>query len=83
MVDAPSLLKKIQPERPDIWIRLPKHKWPKSLSTVEDPVIPLERKLFGHPPAGLLWARQFEKVLLEHGWGKVPNWEHSYVNRQK
>ena len=24
--------------------------------------------LYGHPLAGLLWERQFEKVLLEHGW---------------
>ena len=25
--------------------------------------------------AGLLWERQFEKVLLENGWVKFPNWE--------
>ena len=35
---------------------------------VEDPVVPLERNLYGHPLAGLLWERQFEKVLLENGW---------------
>ena len=28
---------------PDIWIRLPRHKWPKSLSSMEDPVVPLEK----------------------------------------
>ena len=33
-------------------------------------VVPLERNLYGHPLAGLLWERQFEKVLLEHGWEK-------------
>ena len=22
-----------------------------------------------------LWERQFEKILLEHGWEKIPNWE--------
>ena len=27
----------------------------------------------GHPLAGLLWERQFEKVLLKHGWEKIPN----------
>ena len=37
---------------------------------MEDPVVPLERNLYGHPLAGLLWERQFEKVLLEHGWQK-------------
>ena len=60
-------------ECPDIWIRLPRHKWPKSWSSMEDPVVPLERNLYGHPLAGLLWERQFEKVLLKHGWEKVSN----------
>ena len=43
----------------------------------------LERNLYGHPPAGLLWERQVGKVLSEHGWGKVPNWECLFVNRAK
>ena len=30
-----------------------------------------------------LWERQFEKVLLEHGWEKVPNWECFFVHREK
>ena len=54
---------------PDIWILLPKHKWPISWSSVEDPIVPLERNLYGHSLAGLLWERQFEKVLLKYGWG--------------
>ena len=58
-------------ECPDIWIRQPRHKWPKSWSSMEDPVVPLERNLYGHPLAGLLWERQFEKVLLKHGWEKI------------
>ena len=32
---------------------------------MEDPVVPLERNLYGHPLAGLLWERQFEKILLQ------------------
>ena len=28
-------------------------------------VCPLERNLYGHPSAGLLWERQFEKILLK------------------
>ena len=47
---------------------LPKQKWPKSWPSMEEPVVPLERKLYGHPLPGLLWERKFEKVLLEHGW---------------
>ena len=58
-----------------MWIRLPRHKWPKSWSSVEDPVVPLERNLYGHPVAGLLWERQFEKILLKH--------ECLFVHREK
>ena len=58
-----------------IWIRLPRHKWPKSWSTIEDPMVHLERNLYGHRLAGLVWERHFEEVLLELGWEKVPNWE--------
>ena len=83
MEDAPSLLKIPKSECPDIWIRLPKHNWPKSWSSMEDPVVPLERNLYGHPQAGLLWERQFEKVLFEHGWEKVLNWECLFVNREE
>ena len=50
-------------ECPDIWIRPPKHEWPKSWSSMEDPVVPLERNLYGHPLAGLLWEEQFEKFF--------------------
>ena len=59
MDDAPSLLKIPKSECPDVWIRLPRHKWPKSWSSMEDPVVPLERNLYGHPLAGLLWERKF------------------------
>ena len=70
MEDAHKLLKIPKSECPDIWIRLPRHKWPKSWSSIEDPVVPLERNLYGHPLAGLLWERQFEKILFQHGLGE-------------
>ena len=50
---------------------------------MEDPVVPPERNLYGHPLLGLLWERQFEKVRLKHGWEKVPNWECLFVNKEK
>ena len=68
MEDAPSLLKIPKSECPDIWIRPPNSKWPKSWSSMEDPVVPLEG--------------QFEKDLLEHGWEQVPNWECIFVHRE-
>ena len=34
--DAPRLLKIPKSECPDVWIRLPRHKWPKSWANIED-----------------------------------------------
>ena len=83
MGDAPTLLKIPKSECPDIWIRPPKQKWPKSWSSVEDLVVRLERNLYGHPLAGLLWERQFEKIPSRHGWEEVSNWECFFVHREK
>ena len=49
---------------------------------MEDPVVPLERNLYGHPLAGLLWERQFEKILLKHGWEKFQI-GNVFVHREK
>ena len=83
MEDAPKFLKIPKSECPDVWIRLPRHKGPKSWSSMEDPVVPLERNLYSHLVAGLLWERQFEKILLKYGWEKVSNWECFIVHREK
>ena len=53
MEDPSTLLRIPKSECPDIWIRLPKHKWSKS-SSMKDPVVPLERNLYGHPLAGFM-----------------------------
>ena len=55
MENAPKLLKIQKSECPDIWLRLPRHKWPKPWSSMEDLVVPVERNLYGHPLARLLW----------------------------
>ena len=60
----------------------PRHKWPKSWSNIENRVVPLERNLYVHQLAGLLWERRFEDVLLRLGWGKLPNWECLFVHRK-
>ena len=81
--DAPKLLKIQKSECPDVWILLPKHKWPQSWNNIVDPVGPLERNLYGHPLSSLLWERQFEKSLMELGWEKVTNWECLFVHRKQ
>ena len=45
---------------------------PEGCDKVEDPVVLLERHLYCHPPASLLWERNFEKVIFEKGWAEVP-----------
>ena len=52
MEDARKLLNFPKSECPDIWIRLPRHKWPKSWSSMEDQVVLLERNLYGHSSFG-------------------------------
>ena len=54
MEGAPKLHWISQSECPDVWIRLPPHKWPNSWPNIDDPVVLLERTLYGHPLAGLL-----------------------------
>ena len=82
--DAHKLLKIPKSECPDIWIRLPRHKRPKTnMVQKEDTVVPLERNLYGHPLAELSWERQFEKILLNHGWEKIPYWECLSVHRER
>ena len=80
--DAPKLLKIPKSECPE-WIRLPRHKSLESWSSMEDPVILLERNLYGHLLAGLLWERQLEKILLKYGWEKVSNCECLFVHCEK
>ena len=70
MEDDPILLKIPKSECPHFWIRLPRHKCPKSSSGIEDPGGLLERNLYGHPLAGFLWERLIEEVLFGLGWEK-------------
>ena len=81
--NAPRLLKIPKLECPDVWVRLPKHEWPKSWGSIEDPVVPLERNLCGHSLAGLFWSRQFGGALLGLEWEKVPNWECMFVHHKQ
>ena len=81
--DAPRLFKIPKSECQDVWIRLPRHKWTKSCEHVEDPLVPPERNLYGHPLPGLLCERHFEEALPELGWEKIPNWGCMFVHRKQ
>ena len=83
MEDVPKLLKNPKSECPYTWVRLPRHERPKSWANIADPMVLLERNLYGRRWAGLLWERQFEEVLLELGWEKLPNWACLSVHRKQ
>ena len=45
-------------------IRIPPRQRPKGWNSVDDLVVLLERSLYGHPIAGLLWERKVEEAIL-------------------
>ena len=47
--DATIFIEDHKSDCPDIWILLPRHRWPTFWSCMEDPVVPRERNLYGHP----------------------------------
>ena len=59
MEDAPILLKIHKSECPDIWIRLPRHKWPKSC-----PVWKTQSFLLSEICTVILWQDHYEKGNL-------------------
>ena len=83
MEDAHKFLKIPKSECPDFWIRVPRHKWPKSWSSMEDPVVPLERNLYGHPLAGLYGKGNLRKSCWNTFGRRFSNWECLYVHREK
>ena len=60
--NAHTLLGLPQERCPETWISLPPSRQPESWKNIEDPVCPLERNLYGHPLAGLLWERHLEET---------------------
>ena len=83
MADAAKLLGLSESKRPTLWIRLPRSRRPKAWDEIQDPVVPLERNVYGLPLAGLLWERQFEKVLVETGGENVAIWGCLFVLHEK
>ena len=49
---------------------------------MEDPVVPLGRNLYGHLLTTIM-GKAIWKVLLEHGWETILNWECLFVNRAR
>ena len=80
--DAPRLLTIPKSECPDVWIRLPRHKWPKSWANIDDSVILLEW-IWRSSMSRIVMGKTIRGSLLELGWDKVPTWECVFVHRRQ
>ena len=84
MEDAPTLLKILQSQN----IQILGYVYRNTIGPNHGPVRKIQSFLLKeictvNLQAGPLCERQFEKVLLEYGWEKVPNWECLFFNREK
>ena len=58
VVDVSKLLQVPEARCPEIWIRIPPCQRTKKSDKMDDPVVHLEKNVFGHPLASLLWERK-------------------------
>ena len=62
-----------KPGRPRTWLRLPKSLWPKSWFKPDgsplynDPVVILEKSLYGHPESGPMWDKRMHACMKKCG----------------
>ena len=70
-------------ECPDIWIRLPKHKWPKSWSNMEDPVCSRKESVRS-PFDRIIVGKDNSRNSVRTRLGKSSqNWECLHINRER
>ena len=74
MKGALEMLRLPAAECPMAWIRQPRSRRPRPWDSMEDQPVPLERSLFGHPVAGLLWETRckWENPTRQHAAQKTP-----------
>ena len=62
-----------KPGRPRTWLRLPKSLWPSSWFKADgsplysDPVVILEKSLYGHPESDSMWDKRMHQVMKNCG----------------
>ena len=62
-----------KPGRPRIWLRLPKSLWPANWFKADgtpkyhDPVVILEKALYGHPESGPMWDKKLHACMKKAG----------------
>ena len=75
MEDAHKIFQNPKSECPDIWIRLPRHKWPKSWSSMEDPVV-----LLSVICTVILWQDCYGKGNLRKSYSNIDGRKFQIVN---
>ena len=82
--DAPRLLTLPKSECPDVRIRLPRQKWPKSWANIEDPAVPLGRNFIWTTYLLVSCGKDSSKKFYWDLDGtKVPNWACLFVRRKQ
>ena len=72
------------PDRPQTWIRLPRNLQPaewyvNGVCRYNDPVVLLDKALYGHPESGALWDAHLNAKLKKEQWAKVEGQPGLYV----
>ena len=72
MENAPTLLKLPKSERPEVWIRPPRSKWPKDWQNIEEPVVPLEKEFVRTPPCRIALGESSKRFYSKMDGRKQP-----------
>jgi hypothetical protein len=65
--DAPQAYTQEKLRGTEAWVVLPKQYWPDHFHNIEDPVVPLDYSLYGHPDAGTFWEDKSHSKILSVG----------------
>ena len=65
----------------ETWVVLPKEYWPPHFHDIEDPVVPLDYSLYGHPDAGTFWEDKSHSKILSEGFERT-GWDSLFWNKE-
>jgi hypothetical protein len=72
--DAPQAYTQEKLRGTETWVVLPTQYWPDHFHNIEDPVVPRDYSLYGHPDAGTFWEDKSHSKILSVGF-KTTGWE--------
>ena len=69
--DAPQAYTQSRLRGSETWVVLPKEYWPDHFWEIDDPVVPLDYSLYGHPDAGTFWEDKSHAKILSTGFERT------------